>query len=137
MRLIGIDYGTKRVGIAISNDTGSVGFPHGVVDNDSSLLGHIATLATNEHVEGFVIGESMDNHGGENAIMARARQFVAALSSKTGLPVFFEPEQMTSMQVRREKEMKGEVDADAAAVILNSYMTRTQGSTDEPEDTLH
>lgn len=129
MRFMGIDYGTKRVGIALSDVEGKVGFPHGVFANDSELLGKVAALAHEKGVEAFVVGESKNNSGKDNEVMARARQFTDVLGRMTHIPVFFESEQFTSQQVRKEMDHKGEVDAEAAAIILNSHIERAQSGT--------
>jgi RNase H-fold protein (predicted Holliday junction resolvase) len=76
-----------------------------------------------------VIGESTSNHGTENPVMRSAREFAKELERETNLPVHFEPEFYSSTEARLLKEQATTrpvttVDAEAAAIILNSYLAR-------------
>jgi len=70
MRYLGIDYGTKRVGLALSDEDGRMAFPESVVPNTRKLLATVAKLCTLRGVEEVVIGESRDYKGNENAVYA-------------------------------------------------------------------
>ena len=50
MRRIGIDYGTKRVGVSLSDESGKMAFPHGVFSNDDTLLKNIVTCETHREI---------------------------------------------------------------------------------------
>lgn len=132
MRYLGIDYGSKKVGIALSDEAGSMGFPHGILENAPALLETVATLIEKEQVGAVVIGESLDLDGSENAIAKDARAFGARILERTGLPVYFEDERLTSAQARRQFDRaeksrapkeRGQVDASAAALILTNYLS--------------
>lgn len=128
MRYMGIDYGTKRVGIALSDEAGVMGFPHAVMANDHRLLDDVAHLIKEREVGAIVIGESLNYQGGENAVMEAARSFVAELAERTGVPVHFEPEMLTTQEAKRDGEgvhhSRGIVDSSAAAIILTSFLSR-------------
>ncbi len=133
MKLLGIDYGTKRVGIALSDDEGVLAFPYDVFPQDKSLSKKIAALCKEKGVAVIVIGESRDFKQRENPIMPAARALKDVLEKETGLPVYFEPEMLTSAQARRapakqEKtrrpRKRKNVDASAAALILQGYIDR-------------
>ena len=135
MRYLGIDFGSKKVGLALSDEAGTMGFPHSIVPNTPSLAGDIAALAEKEGVGMIVIGESRDFAGNDNPIAAAARDFAATLAARTGLPVAWEPEMLTSREARRAYEPVGKtraprihaaVDASAAALILTSYLSKNQ-----------
>ena len=66
MKYLGIDYGEKRVGVAISNDECSVAFPREVLPNDSGLTNQITEICVREKVGAIVIGESKNFEGKEN-----------------------------------------------------------------------
>lgn len=138
MRYLGIDYGTKRVGIALSDEAGIMGFPEGVLPNDDILKETLMTLIAKEHVGGIVMGESLDFQGAENAVAAQARAFAEDLSSATGVPVHFEPEVFTTQAARRDPEgvhmQGGIVDAAAAAIILSSFLARVNPRPDPREE---
>lgn len=132
MRYLGIDYGTKKVGLALSDEAGTMGFPHAILPNSPKLLEEVSTLATKENIGAVVIGESRDYQGALNPAGVFARAFGQELAGRTGLPVFYESEVLTSAEARRApaKEEKNrspktheQVDASAAALILTSYLS--------------
>lgn len=137
MRYLGIDYGTKKVGIALSDEAGQMGFPHGILQTAPALLPTLLTLIKNERVGAVVIGESKDFAGVENAIAPAARELGDALAQGAGVPVYYEDERLTSAEARRSevREAKSRkpmsrnaIDASAAALILTSYLSRQKGS---------
>lgn len=132
MRYLGIDFGTKKVGLALSDESGAMGFPHGIVPNDGRLIDEVLALIERKGVEAVVIGESRDFSGAENPVAKDAKAFGLLIERRGGLPVYFEPETLTTQEARRDPEgvrMPGRapVDASAAALILTSYLSRTHG----------
>jgi len=134
MRYLGVDYGSKRIGLALSDEAGTMGFPHAIVANTPRVIDEICALIKGEHVGAIVIGDSRNFSDEENPIAADARVFGNKISEHAGVPLFFESEIFTSAEARRapEKEMKSRaprrearVDASAAALILTSYLSRT------------
>lgn len=134
-RAIGVDYGAKRVGVAVSDDMLRFAFAKTILTNDDTLLDALAKLAEEEHASFFVVGESDNPAGGENTIMRRISIFSRALGIRTDLPVEHMSEVYTSAEARRaleqkvknRKDKKVPVDSAAAAIILQSYLdTHTQ-----------
>jgi len=127
MKHLGIDYGSKRVGIALSDDAGVMGFPHAILPNDPLLLESVIELIRNEKVGAVVMGESLNFQGQENPIAKEAREFARTLEEETGLTVFYEPEMLTTQEARRDFEgirTHGTVDSSAAALILTSFLDK-------------
>jgi putative transcription antitermination factor YqgF len=129
MKYIGIDYGTKKTGIAFSDDAGTMGFPHSVRPTDPRLLDDLALLMREKGAEAIVIGHSTNLSGGENAIAEAARSFADDLKARTGAEVHFESELFTTQAARRMPDgtrMAGspDVDASAAALILTGFLER-------------
>ena len=124
MRLLGIDYGTKRVGIALTDDQGMMAFPLTVIPNDPALIKSIEEIVLNNKVEKIVIGHSLDRDGKPNPIHARVEELIQDLTLRTGLPVELEPEQYTTQEATRLQEKSELTDASAATIILNSYITK-------------
>lgn len=133
MRYLGIDYGSKKVGLALSDEAGAMGFPHAIIPNTPRLVDELCALIAKENIGAVVIGESRNLEGGQNPIAEGARALGHALTERAGVPVFYESEVFTSALARRapEKEMKSRapkkhiaVDASAAALILTSYLSR-------------
>ncbi len=126
MKLMGIDYGSKRVGVALSDDKGMMGFPHTVLQNDAQLLKHIEAIATKEKVGKIILGHSLDKSGKPNKVHAAVEDFIQDLTLHIGVPVELEPEQYTTQEAIRFQGRNENTDASAAAIILNSYITRTK-----------
>ncbi|MEA1929507.1 MAG: Holliday junction resolvase RuvX [Patescibacteria group bacterium] len=136
MRFLGIDYGSKRVGLALSDESGRLAFPHEVLDNDEQLTPAIIQLCGDKRVEQIVIGESLNYQGKGNPIMKRVTTFREELAKalpKT--PIYMEQETLTSAaalrtQTRRplrpnRSEKKNKiVDDSAAALILQTHLDR-------------
>lgn len=124
MKCLGIDFGEKRVGIAISDDKGVLAFPYLTVFNDSGLPEKIKEIARKEKIEKVVLGESKNFAGMPNKIMKEIEKFKKILEEKTGLPIFLEPEFMTSVQAKRLQGKNEMQDSSAAAIILQSHLDR-------------
>ena len=127
MKYICIDYGTKRVGVAVSDDSGAMGFPKGEYPNNDKLIGELASLIQDEKIEGIVVGESKNLDGTDNPIMVTARAFGETLSKLSGKPLFYEPEMFSTQEARRDIEGvrgHGAVDAKAASLILTTFLER-------------
>ncbi len=136
MKYIGIDYGTKKIGIALSDEGGSIAFPHSVIASGRDALSAVAALITANAVGAGVIGESRNFSGEKNEVMEDIEQFKKDLQELTGLPVEYEREFFTSAMAARqfapeEKSRKANpnqdtLDASAAALILQSYLDRNK-----------
>lgn len=129
---MGIDYGTKKVGLAFSDEAGTMGFPFDIVPNDAKLSDALTLLVQTEKIGAIVIGESLNFQGKPNPVADPARALGEELAERTGVPVFYEPEMMTTQEARRDFEgvhshKGGDVDSSAAALILTSYLDRHHG----------
>jgi putative holliday junction resolvase len=124
MKILGIDYGEKRVGVALSDVDGRIAFPKRVFQNHKGLVAEIAGFAKEEGAGRIIIGESKDFKGQDNPIMARTKAFAKELSEATGLDVEFELEFLTSHQAVQLQGKNDMLDASAAAIILQSYLDR-------------
>lgn len=124
MRKMGIDYGTKNVGIAFTDEGGVMAFPHGVIPNDAKLQETIKQLIAEKAVVEIVIGHSLDRDGKPNEIHAAVEALMTDLTLAVGIPIHLEPEQYTSQEAKRIQGKNDQIDASAAAIILNSYITK-------------
>lgn len=132
MRYLGVDYGTKKIGLALSDEAGTMGFPHAVLPQSKHAVAEVAALAKRAGVGAIVVGESRDLSGAPNPVHAAAHAFGDALAEETGLPVRYESETFTSVEARRAPgkmpksrapSSREAVDASAAALILTSYLS--------------
>jgi putative holliday junction resolvase len=133
MRYLGIDYGTKRIGVAVSDDTGSIAFPLAVIPAGSEALEEVANMVRVNNVETVVIGESLDFKGEKNKVMEEIEQFKADIAELAHIPVVYEKEFMSSSQAarqfapdgsRKKNPSQDKLDASAAALILQSYLDK-------------
>lgn len=122
MKYLGIDFGSKRIGLAVSDESGKLAFPHSVVLNGKTTLDEIAEIIKKEKIDRVVMGESKDFKNMPNKIMAQIEKFKKELEEKAKLPVFFETEFMTSAQAKQIQGDNDMNDASAAAIILQSYL---------------
>lgn len=132
MRLLGIDFGSKRIGIAVSDPGNAVAFPKAVVANGPGAIDEIARLCAENDVGTVVIGESKNYQGEYNEIMKAALEFKSELEERLKLPLMLEPEFMTSAQAGRNTE-EGMLDASAAALILQSHLDKLNNKGAPPE----
>jgi len=121
---MGIDYGSKRVGIAFTDEGGRMAFPHGVIPNDKNLQQHIENLIAEKEVSEIVMGHSLNREGQANPIHAKVEELMMDLTLSVGLPIHLQPEQYTTQEAIRLQGRNDQVDASAAAIILNSYLTQ-------------
>ena len=138
MRVVGLDVGDKRIGIAISDLTGTLARPVGVLrpsglelDALDVVAREIARLAAEEDgVSAIVVGLPRRLDGSPNDMTPRVEQFARRLESKTSLPVALQDERLSSREAEsrlavRDKDWrsrKAKLDAAAAAVILQDYL---------------
>jgi len=121
-KYLGIDFGSKRVGIALSDDGGSMAFPKDVLANDEALLEKVNSIVGDQLVEKIVIGESQNYQMQDNKIMHSARKFAEELAKISGKEVIFHPEFLSSVQAGHLQDKNAKIDASAAAIILQSYL---------------
>ena len=127
MRIIGIDYGTKRIGIAVSDPDAQFALPHSVIQNSTAgskksfILDEISKVALENETSTIVMGESRDYKGQPNKILPDALELKKDLELK-GFTVYLELEFMTSQHAERVQGKTDKSDSSAAALILQSYL---------------
>ena len=124
MRRLGIDFGTKKVGLALTDEGGSMAFPHSVIPNDSELQKTIERLIEEEKVQEVVIGQSLNLDGTSNPVQRHIESFITDLTLSMPIPIYLEPEQLTSVEAARVTGKNDKIDASAAALILSSFLAK-------------
>ena len=138
MRIVGLDVGERRIGVAVSDVTKTLARPHGVLRTaglDANGLtmasDEIARLAAEEDgVAAVVVGHPRRLDGSATELTMKVEQFARQLESRIGLPVALQDERLSSREAEsrlalREKNWrvrKDRLDAAAAAVILQDYL---------------
>jgi putative Holliday junction resolvase len=133
MKSLGIDFGTKRIGVAVSDDTGSIAFPLTTVSAGPKALEEVANIALVNNVEQIILGESLDYKGQPNEVMEDIEQFKIDIGELASVPVIYEREFMSSAMAarqfapdgsRKKNPSQDKLDAAAAALILQSYLDK-------------
>ncbi|MCQ2599140.1 MAG: Holliday junction resolvase RuvX [Alphaproteobacteria bacterium] len=130
-RIIGIDWGAKRIGVAVSDATREFVFsrPQIVINRGDFLEKIIADLIVGENVVGIVIGLPLYTDGTESQTTEAVREFADKLSKLTQLPIVFIDETLTSTVAQeqmgrvRVKDIKQKLDSESARVILENAIS--------------
>ena len=146
MRLLGLDIGEVRIGVAVCDSLEIAAFPVGVVRRVGSLkrdVAAVAALAVEQEAEGIVVGLPLSLDGQIGPQAQRTQGFAKALANSLPVPVVFWDESLTSVEaealliaqgVSRTKR-RDKIDQTAAALILDSYLQHRR-ATNAPRDTL-
>ena len=124
MKVLALDYGSARTGVAVSDPTGTVARPLGVVERAASEAGiaRLVELAREEDVERIVVGLPITLRGEHGAQAEETERFVELLRAAVDLPVESFDERFTT-KLAEAGETQAEQDAVAAAHLLSSYLT--------------
>jgi putative pre-16S rRNA nuclease len=138
-RVLSIDFGRKRVGIALSDPTGTLATPLETLTRRSGQRPpwkKVEEIVRAHEVRGLVMGLPLGLEGEETAWCEEIRQAGDALATRLGLPIDYVDERFSSVQAERairaqglrksERSRKGRVDAAAAAVILQGWLDRRE-----------
>lgn len=138
MRILAVDHGEKRIGLAISDPTGTIARPLKVIQHHSLVIdaAQVAELALEQSVELVIIGQSFDEEGRPNLAGRRAARFAEMLKSQTQMPILLWDESFSTQDARAvrielgvsRKKRAGHLDELAATMILQSYMEAKRGS---------
>lgn len=131
MRWLAIDHGTKKIGLAFCDELELIASPFEVWPmEEEACLAKLVKLAKSECVQGLLVGLPRHKDGAESATAPLARAFGEALAARTGLPLRFLNEHLTSAEAERllalrgvkPKDRKAKLDAAAAAVLLQDWL---------------
>lgn len=139
MRVLGVDFGQKRIGLAVSDPTGTIASPLDTVKRRAGKrppLNRIADAAREWEVRHVVVGLPLALSGEENAWCAEVRAMGHKLAERLELEISFVDERMTSVQAERAiravglskqaRREKGRIDAGAAQLILQAWLDRKE-----------
>ena len=132
MRILGLDHGTKRIGVAVSDELKVIAQPMEFIPTDppEAAFTRLAALVREKEVELILVGMPRNMDGSYGPAAEKVREFVTRLKELIPVPVRTWDERLTSAQanrvlieanVRRDKR-KERVDAMAAAVLLQSFL---------------
>jgi len=128
-RILGIDYGTKKMGFALSDEEQKLAFPKTVQPNVWEYVRDaVRDFILNEGVGEIVIGLPVGLNGNETELSREVRDFAEKLKKELSLPIYFENEVYSSAQVKTEESAPNhQIDASSAALILQTFLDRRGG----------
>jgi putative Holliday junction resolvase len=129
-RILGIDYGDVRIGIAMSDETAFLASPLTTVQNGKGAADEIASLVREHGVEQIVIGLPLNMDGSAGPATEKVRKFSAKLRKKTDVPIVESDERLTTVTAHHNlreagldgRQRKGVVDMAAAQIILQDWL---------------
>ncbi len=134
MKLIALDVGSKRIGVAKADSTVRIAIPYSAVEVDGTEFKKIASLARAWDIDSFVIGLPRNSKGEETEQSRYVRKFAQQLKHEiTGAKVCFQDESPTSVEAekrlknRKKGYKKGDIDSEAAAIILQDFLEQRTG----------
>ena len=132
MRILAVDHGEKRIGLALSDPTATFASPLAVIKHVSRLMdaAQVANLASENDVELIIIGQSFDEEGNPNLAGRRAANFAEILKEQTDIPIEMVDEAFSTNDAQKtviemgasRKRRHGHHDSLAAVFILKSYL---------------
>jgi putative holliday junction resolvase len=137
MRILAIDHGTRRMGIAVSDELGMLAHPLEYIPAEpfSKFLARLKELIQQKQVDQILIGMPRNMDGSYGPAAMKVREFVAVLQETIALPIKMWDERLTSAQANRfliqadvrRRDRKEKVDKMAAAILLQSYLDTLHG----------
>ncbi|MDR3315560.1 MAG: Holliday junction resolvase RuvX [Coriobacteriales bacterium] len=137
MRILALDIGTMRIGIAVSDASAMVASPLAVLSTQEVEQNTPAFRRILEDYapELLLVGLPVSLSGGENEQAAHTREIATKISTITQLPLAFQDERLSSAQAKRilreqgctERDMRGRIDAVAASLFLQTYLDAAKG----------
>lgn len=134
MRVLGLDYGEKRIGLAVSDTAGALAFPAGTLHRKSieQELGALGQVLEEREIERIVVGLPLLLDGTRGSQARAAQAFVARIEAAFGLPVETIDERFTSVEAerslresgRRGRKQREVIDSVAATLLLRSWLER-------------
>jgi putative Holliday junction resolvase len=142
-RALALDYGVRRIGLALSDPSFAIASPFGTLTRRAGKRppwAELERLVHEKEVVAIVVGLPLDLAGNETDWSAEVREFAAALERRTGIEVHLLDERLTSVQAERvvhtsglrssQRKEKERVDETAAAILLQSYLQRSYPGSD-------
>jgi len=136
MRALGIDFGLKRVGLSVSDRTGTLVSPYKTIERSTrdKLFDELTEIIQKEAVEVIIVGLPISLDGEDTLTTRQARNFAESLGRRTDIPIHMMDERLTSAQAEEElnaanvrgKKRKMALDSQAAVVILRSWFESKQ-----------
>ena len=140
MRVLGLDHGERRIGVAVSDATGTIATPHSVIDRrGDDVAAALRSIVEEYDVELIVVGLPVRLDGEEGSAAQTVRAFAGSVAEMTGLPVALQDERFTTVTAEgalleggvRRDQRRVTRDKIAAAVMLQGYLDSRRNDDDD------
>lgn len=135
-RSLGIDFGTRRIGLALSDPTGTLASPLPFLENNGAqeVVSRLKELVATREIETIVVGLPRNMDGTYGASAEKVRSFVAQIQPHISAKILTQDERLTTSQASRDlaqmglsqKELRQKVDSSSATLILQQFLDRTR-----------
>jgi len=130
LRILGLDVGEKRIGVAISDPTNTIAQPFVVVERDGGEFSHISSIVKENDVGEIVVGYPKNMDGSAGPMAKKIEEFVGKISELVDVPIVFIDERLSTVEAERvmitadvsRKKRKKSIDKVAAAIILEGRL---------------
>ena len=140
-RALGIDYGSTRIGLAVSDPSGTIATGLKTIKNSHSAYDEIARIVAENDITVIVIGLPVPLKGGDSKKTQEVRRFRSELQNTVNVPIVFQDERYTSKDAmdtmismnttRKQRRDKGRIDEMAAALILQYFLDENRKAQNE------
>ncbi len=138
-RILGIDYGSKRIGLSTSDPLGILATPYGALKNDSGIWSQLRAIVKKEAIGSIVVGMPLTLRGERGEKAKEVENFIERLKVETELEVFWRDERFTTSmaqhtlnQMNTKKKSRnakdGTLDSMSAAILLQDYLDSRKNS---------
>jgi putative Holliday junction resolvase len=144
MKYLGIDFGLKRVGLAVTDPDGRMALPYATLvrEDNASLFSRLADIVATERIQAIVLGLPRGLEGQETIAVRQVRNFAATLQKHIAVPVHLVDESLTTTEAEQRLREAGVpparrkhlVDQQAATIILESFLHRLASGDNPGED---
>jgi putative Holliday junction resolvase len=129
-RLLAIDFGSRRIGLALSDPLQIIARPFAVLINDESIFQKLSQIVADEKISRIIVGLPVNMEGEDTPKTLEVRRFTEDLKKKVAIPIEFWDERYTSEEARKvlqdmriePHQNKNHIDKVAASLILRDYM---------------
>ena len=131
-KLLGLDWGEKRIGLSLSDEEQKRAFPHGVIENNEKILDEVKSIITKESVDKIIIGLPLSLEGQPTQQTEKVKNFADRIKEYCQVSLDYEDERLTTRgsevllqeAQKKSKQIKEMVDQQAAQLILQGYLDR-------------
>lgn len=135
-RILALDYGAKRIGIALSDPLMIFAYPHKTIQNDNKVWNELSSLVKEKTIHKIILGYPFRENGEPSELSKKIEKFKVELEKRFKLEVIFWDERYTSsiaegmmlesVNKKSKRRDKGIIDRNAAAIILQEYLNERQ-----------